>query len=199
MRILSIHLYKWQADSPVNFGAVHELGFIGYFQRKVVRDLINFSSRTVVGRSRPGDRTAVHLEQEAGICYVAVHPNSLAVTVVADPEYPQRVAFTVIAEIMRELIASSLAWPRVVTDTDMGWPRLNEYLRTYQNPMEADRLMKIQSELDQVTEVMHRNIEELLKRGETLDSLMAKSNDLGAMSYDFYKRAKKNNQCCKLY
>mmetsp|Transcript_6378 Transcript_6378/g.11106 ORF Transcript_6378/g.11106 Transcript_6378/m.11106 type:complete len:200 (-) Transcript_6378:24-623(-) len=199
MRILSIHLYKWQAEAPVLFGAAHELGFVGYFQRKVVRDLINFSSRTVVARSRPGDRTAVHLEQDAGICYVAVHPNNLAVTVIADQEYPQRVAFTVIAEIMREIMASTLAWTKVVTDTDLSWARLGEFLRTYQNPMEADRLMRIQSELDQVTEVMHRNIEELLKRGETLENLMARSNDLSSMSYDFYKRAKKNNQCCKLY
>ena len=53
--------------------------------------------------------------------------------------------------------------------------------------------------LNDRVEVMHRNIEELMKRGETLESLMARSEDLSGVSYDFYKRAKKNNQCCKLY
>jgi synaptobrevin family protein YKT6 len=46
---------------------------------------------------------------------------------------------------------------------------------------------------------MHRNIDEVLKRGETLEALMAKSKDLSSVSYGFYKKAKKNNQCCKLY
>ena len=59
--------------------------------------------------------------------------------------------------------------------------------------------MKIESELNSITDIMHKNIEQLLKRGETLENLMQKSNDLSTVSYDFYKRAKKNNQCCKLY
>lgn len=46
---------------------------------------------------------------------------------------------------------------------------------------------------------MSKNIEEVLKRGETLDSLMEKSTDLSATSLQFYKKAKKTNQCCKAY
>lgn len=40
----------------------------------------------------------------------------------------------------------------------------------------------------------------LLKRGETLESLMAKSKDMSGVSLDFYKTAKKTNKkCCSLY
>ena len=38
-----------------------------------------------------------------------------------------------------------------------------------------------------------------LNRGETLDALMDKSEDLSATSLTFYKQAKKQNQCCKAY
>lgn len=65
----------------------------------------------------------------------------------------------------------------------------------YQNPAEADKLIKIQKGLDEVKDIMHRNIEEVLNRGETLDALMDKSEDLSATSLTFYKQSKKQNQC----
>ena len=44
---------------------------------------------------------------------------------------------------------------------------------------------------------MHTNIEQLMQRGETLDSLMDKSEDLNQASVQFYKQARKTNSCCK--
>jgi synaptobrevin homolog YKT6 len=67
----------------------------------------------------------------------------------------------------------------------------------YQDPRKADKLTAIQTQLDEVKDVMHTNIEQLMQRGETLDSLMAKSDDLGSASVQFYKQAKKANSCCK--
>jgi synaptobrevin family protein YKT6 len=68
-------------------------------------------------------------------------------------------------------------------------------LQLYQNPSEADKLTKIQKNLDEVKDIMHKNIEEVLNRGETLDTLMDKSEDLSASSLTFYKQAKKTNSC----
>lgn len=199
MRLISIHLFKWRQESAVCLGSVNELSFVGYIQRRVMREHINFTARTVCGRANPGDRTAVHLENDMGICYVAIHPNTLGVTVITDPEYPQRVVFSLISEIIQRFLSSGIAWESVSRDTDLNFAPLEQYLKQYQNPSEADKLMKIESELNQITEIMHKNIDQLLKRGETLESLMQKSQDLSTVSYDFYKRAKKNNQCCKLY
>ena len=192
-------MFKWRQESAVCLGSVNELSFVGYIQRRVMREHINFTARTVCGRASPGDRTAVHLENDMGICYVAIHPNSLGMTVITDNEYPQRVVFSMISELMQAFLNSGLSWESVSRDTDLNYAPLDQYLKKYQNPAEADRLMKIESELNQITEIMHKNIDQLLKRGETLESLMQKSQDLSTVSYDFYKRAKKNNQCCKLY
>ena len=52
------------------------------------------------------------------------------------------------------------------------------YLREWQNPLEADKLLRIEHELQEVQEVVHQNLQDLLKRGEAMDELMAKSNDL---------------------
>ncbi len=63
-----------------------------------------------------------------------------------------------------------------------------------------DNILKLQSELSEVTNIMKKNLNELLKREENLDGLMAKSKDLSSVSVEFYKKAKTaNNKCCKLY
>ena len=42
--------------------------------------------------------------------------------------------------------------------------------------------MKIQKELDETKIVLHKTIESVLERGEKIDSLVAKSNDLSGQS-----------------
>jgi synaptobrevin family protein YKT6 len=60
--------------------------------------------------------------------------------------------------------------------------------------------MKLQGDLNDITNTMKQNLNELLKRGESLDALMSKSNDLSSGSLMFYKNAKKaNSKCCNLY
>lgn len=84
-------------------------------------------------------------------------------------------------------------------DTCMNLPEGAALFDKFQNPQEADKITKIEKELDEIKDVVMQSMDDLLKRGETLDSLMKKSNDLSATSYQFYKTAKKNNQCCSAY
>ena len=73
------------------------------------------------------------------------------------------------------------------------------FLREWQNPMEADKLLKIERELQDVQDIVHQNLQDLLKRGEAMDELMAKSGDLNKSSVAFYKKAKKaNSGCCNV-
>ena len=69
-------------------------------------------------------------------------------------------------------------------------------LSKYQNPTEADALTKLQMDLDETKIILHGTIESVLQRGEKLDDLVAKSEDLGLQSKTFYKTAKKTNACC---
>ncbi len=59
--------------------------------------------------------------------------------------------------------------------------------------------MKLQNEIDDVTKIMKKNLNDLLKREENLEGLMEKSKDLNTMSISFYKKAKESNKkCCGL-
>lgn len=67
-----------------------------------------------------------------------------------------------------------------------------------QDPQQADKLTKIQKDLDETKITLHQTIESVLQRGEKLENLVDKSSDLSMASQMFYKQARKNNQCCKL-
>ena len=69
-------------------------------------------------------------------------------------------------------------------------------LKQFQDPSQADQLTKIMHELEQTKTVLHETIEAALERGQKIDSLVDKSNDLSGSSKMFYKTAKKQNQCC---
>ncbi len=62
--------------------------------------------------------------------------------------------------------------------------------------MQADKLTKIQQDLDETKIILHKTIESVLDRGEKLDQLVDKSNDLSLASQMFYKQARKTNSCC---
>ena len=64
------------------------------------------------------------------------------------------------------------------------------------DPVQADKLTKIQQDLDETKIILHKTIESVLDRGEKLDQLVDKSNDLSLASQMFYKQARKTNSCC---
>ena len=83
-------------------------------------------------------------------------------------------------------------------DTDLKFDYITTEIEEWQDPSKKDNIMKLQSELNDVQDIMRQNLSELLKREENLENLMAKSQDLSAASVNFYKQAKKTNSCCNL-
>ena len=74
------------------------------------------------------------------------------------------------------------------------------WIKQYQDPKEVDKLEKLKSELEEVEKIVHKNMDDLMKRDEDLNKLMEKSQDVSKLSLDFYKNAKKTNKrCCSLY
>ena len=64
-------------------------------------------------------------------------------------------------------------------------PRPSSHL---QDPAQADKLTKIQKDLDETKVILHQTIDSMLQRGEKLDDLVGKSHDLSMASQIFYKQ-----------
>mmetsp|Transcript_10506 Transcript_10506/g.11782 ORF Transcript_10506/g.11782 Transcript_10506/m.11782 type:complete len:121 (-) Transcript_10506:67-429(-) len=118
-------------------------------------------------------------------------------------EYPESSAFYMLGQIIIDFLATfendTEMYIEADEDTNLKYEKLDEFMKTWQNPADGDKIYKIKNELSEVKDIMHKNMEDLIKRGESLDTLMAKSKDLSTMSVEFYKKAKKkNSKCCTL-
>ncbi|KAK3758080.1 hypothetical protein RRG08_006657 [Elysia crispata] len=173
----------------------NELASFGYFQRATVAEFMTFTNKILVERTATSSRASVK-EQEY-ICHVYVRSDNLSGVVIADHEYPQRVAHTLINKVLEEFSEKcpQAQWSSV-KENEAPVPQLKDYLQKYQNPKEADAMSKIQSELDETKIILHNTIEAVLQRGEKLDDLVEKSEGLSMQSKTFYKTAKKTNRCC---
>ncbi|KAE8675011.1 VAMP-like protein YKT61 [Hibiscus syriacus] len=93
------------------------------------------------------------------------------------------VSVSVVDEYQRNFGES---WRTAEVDSTQIWPYLDEALTKFQNPAEADKLLKIQRELDETKIILHKIIDSILARGEKLDSLVEKSSDHSAASQSQY-------------
>ncbi|CAL4967443.1 unnamed protein product [Urochloa decumbens] len=173
-----------------------DVSHFGYFQRPAAREFIVFVARTVAFRTPAGRRQSVQHEEYKVHCY---NQNGLCAIAFTDDHYPVRSAFSLLNMVLEEYQKTfGETWRTTKEDATQPWQYLNDALTKYQDPAEADKLLKIQRDLDETKIILHKTIDSVLARGERLDSLVEKSSDLSAASQMFYKQAKKTNSCCTI-
>jgi synaptobrevin family protein YKT6 len=143
--------------------------------------------------------------------------------IISDHEYPALVAHQLLGKVLDEFLSKFPRSSWANSNAEVPFPVLKEYIAKYQDPQNADGIMKIQKELDETKIVLHKTIESVLERGEyrisqysqhdifvdidtlpadtfdlgeKIDTLVAKSDGLSAQSKMFYTQAKKQNSCC---
>lgn len=211
MKVLHIQLFdkSSEANSSVSLARASELSSFSFLQKGSIGEFLNFFSKTVSDRTAPGQRQSI--QEQSYTFHVFCIPNSgdLTAVMVTDEEYPVRVAFGLLNKVTDEWqqdhpkteyeLDVSRARRSANTGTkfqEIQWPKLSDYLRKYQDPKQADQIMKVQQELDETKIILHKTIESVLERGQKLDSLVERSENLSAQSKMFYKSAKKQNSCC---
>lgn len=101
MKLISILLFKWDVEKPILLSSHIDVSFINFFMRDPVKEHILFHSRLVCSRTPLNVRQSVKMEQNLGFCHAYSHPSGLAATVLCDAEYPSRVAFSLINQILK--------------------------------------------------------------------------------------------------
>ncbi|KAH7546204.1 hypothetical protein FEM48_Zijuj01G0175800 [Ziziphus jujuba var. spinosa] len=206
MKITALLVLKCNPDGsdPVFLANALDVSHFGYFQRSSVKEFIFFVGRTVAKRTPPSQRQSVQHEEYKVHSY---NRDGLCAVGFMDDNYPVRSAFSLLNQVLDEYQkAFGESWRAAQADGNQPWPYLNDALTKFQacaffylyDPAEADKLLKIQRELDETKIILHKTIDSVLARGEKLDSLVEKSSDLSAASQMFYKQAKKTNQCCTI-
>ncbi|KAJ2888693.1 palmitoyltransferase, partial [Coemansia aciculifera] len=145
-----------------------------------VEEFLEFFSVTVAERTQVGQRQAV--EENDNFAYAYRISSNLCAIVITDREYPSRVALGLAAKMIDEY--TKVHDDRFINAAASKAPFavLKEFIAKYQDPKQADNIMRVQQELDETKVVLHKTIESLLDRGEKLDALVDRSNQLSSQS-----------------
>jgi len=60
----------------------------------------------------------------------------------------------------------------------------------YSNGTNTDRILKVRKEIDEVKSIMVENIEKVLERGEKIELLVEKTDNLSHESFTFHSKSK---------
>jgi len=201
--LLSLVLFNCKNKPPVVLLRLEELGEFSFWTRGTIREFMIFASREVANRTNLGDRNCIrHSPKDMDMefhthCYV--NAEGLGCVVLTGGEYHQRVAFTLLSKTLEEVKKTqgdSIFKNKI--DTNLNMDTIAALFKKFQVPEEADSIMKIEKDLNETREVLIQNVEKLLVRGERLEELMEKSQDLSFQSKAFAKQAKSLNSCCTI-
>lgn len=198
MRLFSIMLFKCNDDNShnaVRLAYSIDLSDFGFFKRNSAYEIMTFFSRSVATRSNMEDRLSVANNEY--VAHLTANTNKIACIVLTDKEYPNRVALDIGRKAISEFSKQEVNWKLANRDLDIPMSELDSLLKQYQKPDEVDNLLKIQKDIDNTKEIMYKNVEDLLARGERIEDIVAKSDDLGRQSKTFVTQANKMNGCCR--
>ncbi|KAG0225001.1 hypothetical protein BGW41_004842 [Actinomortierella wolfii] len=129
------------------------------------------------------DRYLFHYICEDGLTYMCM----------ADDTLGRRIPFAFLQDIKERFLAQ---YPRERALNAVVPYGMNEFSKTIAKQMEyfstnpnADRIKQVQGEIEQVKDVMVHNIERVLERGERIELLVDKTDNLNHQAYAFKKRS----------
>ncbi|KAI4955266.1 hypothetical protein J4E91_001124 [Alternaria rosae] len=214
MKVLYIGVLKNETKPAIELCAERDLSSFGRFTRgsvgefpelwqvtrteghKLIAVQMSFTAKTVASRTLPGQRQDV--EESDYTFHAYGRSEGVCGLMITDHEYPSLVAHQLLSKVCDEFLSKypRSAFANATESANMSYPELKDYIVKYQDPQQADSIMKIQKELDETKIVLHKTIESVLERGEKIDNLVQKSDELSASSKMFYTQAKKQNSCC---
>ncbi|KAF9993539.1 hypothetical protein BGZ79_001764 [Entomortierella chlamydospora] len=129
------------------------------------------------------DRYLFHYICEDGLTYMCM----------ADDSFGRRIPFAFLQDIKEKFLAQ---YGRERALESLVPYSMNEFSKTIAKQMEyfstnpnADRIKHVQGEIEQVKDVMVQNIERVLERGERIELLVDKTDNLNQQAFVFKRRS----------
>ena len=171
MKLIAIHIFRWNEDEPALLCSEMDLSMLWFYQKGMAKEHINFNSRTIASRIPPGNKASVSLENNVGVCYCWTTKDGISATAITDNEYPEKAAFIMLNNLIMDFRETFANDPNVFEESkgepaQVRYENLEIFLKKWQDPTEADKLLKIEKELHEVKEIIHKNLSDLLRKGE---------------------------------
>ncbi|CAD6574378.1 MAG: hypothetical protein CYPHOPRED_005407 [Cyphobasidiales sp. Tagirdzhanova-0007] len=138
----------------------------------------------------PNDSKLTYQLEDHLIHYV--RQNGVTVLAVADAELPRRVAFGFLNELHRRFMANysedDVSNAEALAMTGFN-KQIGDLMDQFTNNPPPDPVRAAQEEITGVKQIMTQNIEAILSRGERIELLVDKTDNLGNQAAQFRKRS----------
>lgn len=139
------------------------------------------------------------VENKDFMCHCMVTFKKIGIVVISDGDYPVRVAYDYMNKIVDA--ASSAhgdAIFKITSDSSLTIPGMDATMAKYQEPKEVDNIAKLQKDIAETKDILIQTMDKLMARGEKIEELVQKSQDLSFHSKAFMKQSKQLNKCCTI-
>jgi hypothetical protein len=139
----SIQILRNESKPAVELCAERDLSSYSRFTRTSVGEFMSLFSKTVAERTRPGQRQDV--EEQSYTFHAYARSEGVAGIIISDQEYPALVAHQLLGKILDEFLGKypRSAFSENVPAAGLAFPELKDYIVKYQDPQQADSIMKV--------------------------------------------------------
>lgn len=152
--------------------------------------------KLIVSRITPNSETRASIESGDYQIHYEIQ-NGIVYFVICEKNYPRKLAFSYLQEIAREFQISHGTDAMRMDVRPYAYVSFDNYMqktkKLYQDARAQSNLDKLNSELADVKSVLHKNIEDLLYRGDNLDKMSEVSSNIRMESSKYRKAARKIN------
>ena len=200
-QVYSILVYNCNQELnslPIQLSEVYDLSEYGFLMKGTIKEYIKFASRNMAARTGPNLRQNIKYQPEnlditfKGCC--ATSNDKISVVVITKDTYDMRVAHALIEKVL-DRVNTNIINP--VKDTNINYG-LYALLEQFQTPEKVDNIKRIENDLDETKELLVDGLGKLLLRGEKLEDLVQKSEDLSFASKAFHQKSRELNRCCNI-
>lgn len=177
----------------------YDLSSFGFFQKNSVKEVFKFVCRESLVNLEKGSRHSVVHENYMIHILVSDYDN-FGFYAFVSADYPRRIAFDCLKKLANaHRMEVGDSWKKMQKDENIKFLTLNKCLKEYAEPKKVDNLLSAQTKVDEIKVIMHENIKLLLERGQKIETLVAKSNDLSSQTKMFMKQTEKTKSCCNIF
>lgn len=120
--------------------------------------------------------------------------NNLGIVFICDKDYPQYVIRELCWGALKDIQTKSDPLTHTLLINDVK-KYLHECLEKIQDPNNVSKIYKTKEEIEKTKKVLMKTIDDIIERGERIEDLVDKTNDLSMSSKLFMKNSRRLNSC----
>ena len=181
MKLYSLIIYNLQKELVYSF---FNLGDIFILYRYKVKSLILDIAQNTLNILDQHILYKVNEDLNGHLIKVFCHLDGYYYIIISDDEYEDKILYQMLLDLK---------------SNDLDRHSINLLCKDYNdNPQKHDKIKNINDDINETKVIMLNSIDKLLERGEKLDEINKRTEELRQISIDFNNKSIKMNSCCMI-